>query len=102
MIGFAVSKNGVKIRLTEERWYHIIESHDNLSGLSDLVLTAIENPDTIIKGSKDELIAAKEYKNRNLIVVYKESEEDGFVITAFLTRDLERIKKKGVIWKRQS
>ena len=41
MIGYAISKNKVKIRLTTERWFHIIESHDNLSGLSDVALDAV-------------------------------------------------------------
>lgn len=41
MIGIAVSKNGVRIRLTEERWYHIVENHDELAGLSDEVLLTV-------------------------------------------------------------
>ena len=28
----AVSRNGVPIRLTEERWFHIVENHDDLAG----------------------------------------------------------------------
>ncbi len=27
-----ISKNGVPIRLTAERWWHIIETHDDLAG----------------------------------------------------------------------
>lgn len=47
MTGFAVSKNGIQIRLEEERWFHIVENHDYMSGLSNEVLGAIENPETI-------------------------------------------------------
>jgi len=36
------SKNGVPIRLTEERWYHIIENHDDLVGYYDEVLSVVE------------------------------------------------------------
>ena len=42
MIGVAVSKNGIPIRLTEERWYHIVENHDELAGLSDEVLLTVD------------------------------------------------------------
>jgi len=41
MIGTAVSKNGVPIRLTEERWFHIVENYDELAGLSDEVLLTV-------------------------------------------------------------
>ena len=101
MIGFGISKNQVKIRLEEERWFHIVENHDYMSGLSDEVLDTIENPDVIIKGSEDELIATKGFKGKHLIVIYKEEKEDGFVMTAFLTSGIERIKKKGITWKKE-
>jgi len=35
------SPNRAPIRLTEERWFHIIESHDDLAGYYDDVLAAI-------------------------------------------------------------
>jgi len=59
MIGTAVSKNGVPIRLTEERWFHIVENHDELAGLSDEVLLTVEDPDYIVRGWIDELLAVK-------------------------------------------
>ncbi|WP_456478271.1 hypothetical protein [Geoglobus ahangari] len=49
MIGIAVSKNRIPIRLTEERWFHIVENHDELAGLSDDVLLSVEDPDFIVK-----------------------------------------------------
>ena len=102
MIGYAVSKNNVKIRLTEERWFHITESHDYMSGLSDSVLEAINNPDEIIKSEEGEIIAVKRFNNKHLVVIYREvNHEDGFVITAFLTSEVERVRKeRKVIWKK--
>jgi hypothetical protein len=32
------SKGGVRIRLTDERWFHIVENHDDLAGYYDEVL----------------------------------------------------------------
>jgi len=44
----AISKNGVPIRLTEERWFHIVENHDDLAGHYEEVLEAVEDPDYIV------------------------------------------------------
>ncbi|MEK6830592.1 MAG: hypothetical protein AABX77_01025 [Nanoarchaeota archaeon] len=103
MIGYALSKNRVKIRLTEERWFHITESHDYMSGLSDSVLETIIKPQEIIEGDKGELIAIKRFKNKYIVVMYREvNHEEGFVITAFLTSEVERVRKgRGVIWKKK-
>jgi hypothetical protein len=72
MIGTALYKNGVPIRLTEERWFHIVENHDELAGLSDEVLMTVEYPDFIVKGWTDELLAVRRVNGRYLVVVYKE------------------------------
>ena len=95
MIGVAVSKNGIPIRLTEERWYHIVENHDELAGLSDEVLLTVEDPDYIVKGWKDGLLAVRKFVGDK--VVYKELENDGFIITAFLTKKVNKILRRGVI-----
>ena len=34
----AFSRNGVPIRLTDERWFHVVENHDDLGGYYDEVL----------------------------------------------------------------
>lgn len=44
------SKNNVPIRLTEERWFHIVENHDDLAGYYDEVLNTLEDPDCILRG----------------------------------------------------
>ena len=102
MIGNAISKNNVKIRLPEERWFHITESHDYLSGLSDSVLEVINNPEIIIEGDNNELIAIQRFNNKHLVVIYKEVDiEDGFVITAFITSQISKVKKdRKIIWKK--
>jgi len=94
MIGSVISKNGVPIRLTEERWFHIVENHDELVGMAYEVLDAIQNPESIVKG-EDEIFAIKRMKDKYLVVVYKEmNKTDGFVITAFLTNKVDKIKRR--------
>jgi hypothetical protein len=45
-----ISKAGVPVRLTEERWFHIVENHDDLAGYYDQVLEAVEDPDFVCTG----------------------------------------------------
>jgi len=95
----AYSVNGVPIRLTYERWFHIIENHDDLASYYFEVLEAIENLEFVIRGNKGSLKATKNTGKRKwLVVIYREiSKEDGFVITAYFLNE----KPKGdVIWKR--
>ena len=95
----AESINKVPVRLTEERWFHIIENHNDLAGYYDEVLITVELPDFVIKGYKDALIAVRKIKNKYLAVIYKElSQNDGFVITAYFTSE---IKKEAIIWQKQ-
>ena len=101
MIGIAVSKNGIPIRLTEERWFHIVENHDELAGLSDEVLLTIEDPEYIVKGWTDELLAIRKINDKHLVVVYKELENDGFIITAFITKKVDKVLRRGVIWQKK-
>jgi hypothetical protein len=78
------SKNNLPIRLTDKRWAHIIEEHCELAGMRFEVLETRANPLRILRGNAGELLALREISRRKyLVVVYRESEDDGFVITAF-------------------
>jgi len=96
-VHIAYSINEVPIRLTEERWFHIVENHNDLAGLYDEVLSTIENPDLILKGYSDALVGVRQMKEGYyLSVVYKEvTANDGFIITAYRT---SKIEKDGVVW----
>ncbi len=105
MIGSVISKNSIEIRLTAERWNHIVEAHDYMAGNQDVVFETLEKPDKIIDGGRNELIAIKHYlktsiSEKSVVVVYKEYERDGFVITAFMMSKPEKIIKKWVIWEK--
>lgn len=95
-----ISRNGVPIRLTEERWFHIVENHDDLAGHYDDALDVIENPDLIQKGDGGALVAVKRVApRRHVAVVYKEqSASDGFVVTAYFTR---RLSRRTVVWRKE-
>jgi len=98
-MGVAYSVNGVPIRLTYERWYHIVENHDELASYFYEVLETIGEPEIIIRGNKGTLKAARNIRKRRwLVVVYRElSKYDGFVITAYL---LDSKPKGEIIWRK--
>lgn len=97
----ARSKNGVPIRLSHDRWTHIVEHHDDLAGYRDGVLETIEDPEAVVRGKAGELLALRPLGGRTLVVVYRElSRTDGFVITALLTTQPDRIRKRGLVWQK--
>jgi len=74
-----------------------------MSGLSDSVLEVINNPEEIIEGDEGELIAIQRFNNKYIVAMYREvNNKDGFVITAFLTSEMERVRKeRKIIWKKK-
>jgi hypothetical protein len=100
----AISKNGIPIRLTHKQWVHIVDSHDYMAGNMDQVLESVEDPDYIIRGWTDELIALKYYDSisiseKHMVVVYKEG-NDRFIITAFMTSKPNKMLRRGKIWQK--
>lgn len=93
------SKGGVLIRLTEERWNHIIDEHGELSGLRTELLQTVSDPERILAGNDGALLAVRTVEpGKWLVAVYREVEEDGFVITAFLTRRFRSLDRRKQLW----
>jgi hypothetical protein len=93
------SKNGLLIRLTEERWSHIIDEHGELSDLRAEVLRTVSDPERILAGNDGALLALRTMEpGKWLVVVYREVEDDGFVITAFLTRRYRSLDRRIQRW----
>lgn len=90
---------GVPIRLTEERWLHIVENHDDLAGYYEDILETVAEPDLVLPGYGSSLIAVRPHGHRRyLFVVYRQvSNDDGFIITAYFSTKLDR---KKAIWTR--
>jgi hypothetical protein len=96
---FALSINKIAIRLTDERWVHIAEEHCELAGLRLDVLETIGNPDRVLAGGTDELLAVREFSpGKHLVVVYREFAKDGFIITAFLTSKIQALQRRKQLW----
>src|SRR5436189_225390 len=99
MKAIVTSKNGARIRLTDERWTHITEEHCELAGLRTEVLDTLTNPVRILAGGTGELLACREIEaGKCLVVVYREAQVDGFVITAFVTRRIASLNRRKQLW----
>jgi hypothetical protein len=94
-----ISRSGIRIRLTDERWTHIIEEHGEIIGLRSHVLDAVESADRVLMGGLGELLAIKEMEpGKWIVVVYREDADDGFIITAFLTRRVRSLERRRQVW----
>lgn len=96
----ALSRNRVPIRLTDERWQHIMEEHAELVGLREEVLEAVTDAERVLSGTGGELFAVRMMEpGKALVVVYREIDvDDGFIITAFVTRRLQSFDRRSQIW----
>ena len=97
----AYSINGVPIRLTDERWEHIVSNKPYMYAFDEALLQAIEKPTVVLHEYAGSLIAVLSLaRARFLHVVYKEvNADDGFVITAYVAPKYNR---DAVIWPRKS
>lgn len=89
----------VPIRLTAERWLHIVENHDDVAGYHEDVLAAVEDPELILPGHHGSRIAVRnDGRRRYLCVIYRQlSSDDGFIMTAYFTDSVDR---KKALWKK--
>jgi hypothetical protein len=56
----ASSRNGIPIRLSDERWEHIVERHNILTDKQQFVLATLSNPDRILAGNEGALMAVRQ------------------------------------------
>ncbi len=74
-----VSRFGVPVRLTNERWNHIISQHPEMATMRDEVLETISRPHMIQSGDFGEYIAIRHYAktpltSKYMIVAYRVSD----------------------------
>ena len=95
------SVNGVPIRLTDERWEHIVNNKPYMESYDERILEAVEKPTLVLRGYAGSLVAVLSVSRQQYLhVVYKEiNQNDGFIITAFVAR---RYNRRMVVWSPES
>lgn len=107
LIAITTSVNGVPIRLTEERWSHIIDHHPEVKQFLDEILSTISNPGHLYLFTKKYILAATNSYGKlqdyglptNIVVHYREFKDDGFILTAFVMSD-KRLRRRFKNWKK--
>jgi hypothetical protein len=97
------SKNAIPIRLTQERLSRIFRNHPDMEGQEDKILETVSKPDYIQQGDDETKIAVRLYPHTPLtkkfaVVVYRESQNDGFIITSYFATEPAQWRK--ILWKR--
>lgn len=92
------SVRSVPVRMTDERWEHIVEEHPNLYSYYGEILAAVESPEYILRGhGKGGRVGVRPVGRRFLHVPYKEiGRTDGFIITAYLA---DEVNENLIIWR---
>lgn len=106
----ATSKFGKQVRLTEKIWLNkILKEHPEFSlkpEYLDELRKTIEEPEYIVEGWQEELLALRWCKispatPKYLCVVYREYDNEGFVITAFFISRYGKLLRRKIKWPKQ-
>lgn len=103
-LGAIRSMGGVRVRLTEERWRHVVARHPELESLRRNVLETVAEPDMIHDGDDGERLAVRLYPatpltRKYVVVAYREVDaHDGFIVTAYVARRPSA--RRTVLWRR--
>jgi hypothetical protein len=74
-------------------------AESELAGLRSEIMETVANPAEIFAGNHGELLVVREVEpGKYLVVVYRESPQDGFIITAFLTRKGHTLRRRQQLW----
>lgn len=77
----------------------IIAEQEELSNQRENVLATVRDPQRILAGKGGVLLAVRGVSpGKYLVVVYRELADDGFIITAFLTRKVRQLDRRKQLW----
>ena len=99
MVFVEKEKFGQLIRLTGERWQHIVERHPEVKEHLLKIRSTIQKPDLIVQNQYNQVerYYHKYFKSlKNYLIVIIEYKKN-FIITAFISR---KIKRGEQLWKK--
>lgn len=72
-----------------------------MAGHRNSVLLAVADPDFVTAGNRDELFAVRMTgRETAVVVVFKENINDGFILTAYFTSKLLKLRKRKILWEK--
>ncbi len=102
MMTAVTDKFGREIRLTDERWRHIVHKHPVLKNLRIEFENTISDPEIIKRSIYDSEVLLyysyfKEISGGKYIAAVIKINDDNFVVTGYVTN---RVKEGEIIWKK--
>lgn len=86
-----IDKSGRKIRLTDQRWNHIVSRHPELSNSLEIIKETVLKPSFQVRDNLDEKLYYSHSYIKDIkfymIVAVKYLNGEGFIITAFYSRN---------------
>jgi hypothetical protein len=96
-------RNGREIRLTDERWAHIV-GHIEMIDQQERIAETLAEPDSIISTVHDSSVHVYQkfylqtpVTSKYMLVAVKILEDDAFIVTAFYSR---KVKKGDPVWQK--
>jgi hypothetical protein len=96
MVRYFTDYQGRQIRLTEERWRHIL-SRAEMLGMEEAIEQTLLHPQVVRQSNTDDAVYLYYRYRENtqvgdkwLCIVVKYLEDDAFIITAYLTDKLKQ------------
>ncbi len=93
---------GREVRLTDERYEHLISDHPEMTGQLDKLQMTLLVPQKVVRSRTDETVelfyrhyASTPVTRKYLCVVVKALTDDAFIVTAYFT---DAIKKGEILW----
>ncbi len=104
----ASSRFSRQIRLTTTIWRKIEAQHPEFRGRRDYldeIRSTVQDPDYIVRGWGEGQMALRwcdiaPSRPKHLCVVYRELDDEGFVVTAFFISRYGRLLRREVLWQR--
>lgn len=96
----AQSKLGRKVRLTHTQWNHVTLRHGELRGQETKIKETLQEPDFVLYSERDDNYQYHKFysetpvSEKYLLVVVRQLNDEGFVITAFFLR---KVREKGKV-----
>jgi len=96
VVMFAITFDGTRVVLREERWRHIVLRHPELKDKQDFVLVAVSNPDEVYVDSAGAFHVLKRFVggvSDFLVVVYVKEHGEGYIRTAYYTSSRRKARR---------
>jgi hypothetical protein len=104
------SVSGRIVRLSESVWFEkILKAHPEFKERSEYleeIKRTVEEPDYIIIGWAGEYLALRFCEMapkgpKHLCVIYRELDDEGFIITTFFISKMQKLLRRGMVWRRR-